>query len=187
MADETNDPARVAADLLSQAEHDAFATAVLITDSRTLADEVASEIEKQLAVLPREEIARASIENNGKIIIVKDIREGIAVANRLAPEHFELCVDDPFPYLDLIENAGSVFLGKYCPEALGDYFAGPNHTLPTSGTARFYSPLSVDDFVKRTQFSYYTKEALEKCADDIARFAREEGLEAHARSALSRK
>ena len=187
VADETNDPARVAADLLSQAEHDAFATAVLITDSRTLADEVASEIEKQLAVLPREEIARASIENNGKIIIVKDIREGIAVANRLAPEHFELCVDDPFPYLDLIENAGSVFLGKYCPEALGDYFAGPNHTLPTSGTARFYSPLSVDDFVKRTQFSYYTKEALEKCADDIARFAREEGLEAHARSALSRK
>ena len=187
IADGTCDPVVVAADMLSQAEHDKFATAVLVTDSGDLASKVAEEIEIQLAVLPREEIARASIENNGKIIIAEDLSEVIDVANEIAPEHLELCVDDPFAYLDSIKNAGSVFLGKNCPEALGDYFAGPNHTLPTSGTARFYSALSVDDFTKRSQYSYYTAEALDKVADKIARFAEEEGLEGHARSVLVRR
>ena len=186
VADGTNDPRIVAADMLSQAEHDKFATAVLVTDSEELAKGVSEELEKQLAVLPREEIARASIDNNGKIIIADCVERAIDIANEIAPEHFELCVDNPFDYLDQIRNAGSVFLGKNCPEALGDYFAGPNHTLPTSGTARFYSPLSVDDFTKKMQYSYYTKSALAKAADKIARFAGEEGLDAHARSVLVR-
>lgn len=186
VADKDSDGRILAADMLSQAEHDKLASAVLITDSETLAEEVAKELEKQLLTLPREEIARASIENNGKIIIVDDIKTGIDVANALAPEHFELCVDEPFEYLDLIKHAGSVFLGRNCPEALGDYFAGPNHTLPTGGSARFSNPLSVDDFVKKTQFTYYTKEALESEYKDIAFFARREGLDAHARSAESR-
>ena len=182
VAGETSDAHVLAADMLSQAEHDKLATAVLITDSEALADDVAAELEKQLKTLPREEIARASIENNGKLIIVDDIEEGIEAANLLAPEHFELSVDEPFKYLGLIKHAGSVFLGKNCPEALGDYYAGPNHTLPTGGSARFSNPLSVDDFVKKTQFTYYTKDALEDAYKDIAYFARREGLDGHARS-----
>ena len=187
IADGSCDPVVVAADMLSQAEHDKFATAVLVTDSGKLAEQVAEELEVQLSKLPREEIARASVETNGKIIIADDLLDVIKVANEIAPEHLELCVDDPFAYLDKIRNAGSIFLGKNCPEALGDYFAGPNHTLPTSGTARFYSALSVDDFTKRSQYSYYTKEALDRVADKIARFAEEEGLQGHARSVLVRR
>ena len=136
--------------------------------------------------LKREEIASASIENNGYIVLVKDMKEGLVVANKIAPEHLEICADDPFSYLDGVLNAGSVFLGRYCPEALGDYFAGPNHTLPTSGTARFSSPLSVDDFIKKTQFTYYGEKSFKKVAKDIAYFATKEGLTAHARSALIR-
>ena len=186
IADKDNDPVCVAADLLSQAEHDKNATAVLVTDSRELAMAVSLELERQIPMLSRAEIARASIDNNGKIIITEDIDEAIFVANGLAPEHLELCLDDPFKYLDKIKNAGSIFMGKYCPEALGDYFAGPNHTLPTSGTARFSSPLSVDDFVKKTQFSYYTKDALEAVAKKVEFFANKEGLGAHAKSAVIR-
>ncbi len=187
VADGTCNAKVVAADMLSQAEHDKFATAVLVTDSETLMDDVAEELEAQLKTLPREEIARASIENNGKIILAGNIEDAIDIANEIAPEHFELCVDNPFDYLDRIRHAGSVFLGKNCPEALGDYFAGPNHTLPTSGTARFNSPLSVDDFTKKMQYSYYTEEALIGVADKVARFAAEEGLDAHGRSVLVRK
>lgn len=187
VADGTCQPEVVAADMLSQAEHDKFATAVLVTDSAELMDRVAEELEDQLKKLPREEIARASIENNGKIILAESVETAISIANEIAPEHFELCVDNPFDYLDQIRNAGSVFLGKNCPEALGDYFAGPNHTLPTSGTARFNSPLSVDDFVKKMQYSYYTEDALAKVSDKVARFAAEEGLDAHGRSVLIRK
>ena len=186
VADATCNPVYVAADLLSQAEHDKNATAVLVTDSKELAVATAEELERQLSLLSREEIARTSVENNGKIIITKDIDEAIEVANALAPEHLEICVDEPFKYLDKIRHAGSVFMGKYCPEALGDYFAGPNHTLPTSGTARFSSPLSVDDFVKKTQFSYYTEDALAKVASKVEYFAKKEGLTAHARSAIIR-
>ena len=186
IADGASDAAQVAADLLSQAEHDKNASAVLITDSAGLARDVSRELERQLSSLPRQEIARASIDHNGKIIIAENILQGIEIANTLAPEHLELCVDNPFDYLDKVRHAGSIFLGRSCPEALGDYFAGPNHTLPTSGTARFSSPLSVDDFVKKSQFTYYTPAALNRAAGKIARFARAEGLEGHARSALSR-
>ena len=186
LADGTCDARIVAADLLSQAEHDKLASAVLVTDSAELAQAVAEEIERQLSILPREEIARASIENNGKIIVTGDLAAAIDVANALAPEHLELCVDNPFDYLDRITHAGSIFLGKNCPEALGDYLAGPNHTLPTSGTARFSSPLSVDDFVKKSQYTYFTRDALGRVADHVAAFARQEGLEAHARSATVR-
>lgn len=187
ISDGLSNPKVVAADMLSQAEHDRNASAVLITTSSDLAEKVAVELEKQLSVLPREEIARDSIETNGKIIIASSIEQAIEISDRIAPEHLELCVDNPFDYLDRIRNAGSVFLGRNCPEALGDYMAGPNHTLPTSGTARFSSPLSVDDFVKKYQYTYYTDKALSGIADDIAFFARREGLEAHARSALVRK
>ena len=186
VADSTCKASYVAADLLSQAEHDKMASAVLVTDSMKLAIAVQNEIEKQLKKLPRAEIARASIDNNGKIIVADDIKVVIDIANELAPEHLELCVDNPFDYLDAIKHAGSIFMGKNCPEALGDYFAGPNHTLPTSGTARFSSPLSVDDFVKKTQYTYYTKDALAKVAWDISYFAEKEGLTAHARSATIR-
>lgn len=187
LADDTCDPSVVAADLLSQAEHDKMASAVLVTTSRPFAEQVREELEKQLPLLPRAEIARASLENNGRIIVAETISRAIEVANRIAPEHLELCVDNPFAYLSEVKNAGSVFLGKHCPEALGDYFAGPNHTLPTGGTARFSSPLSVDDFIKKTQFTYYAAEALSEVADKVAFFARQEELEAHARSALARK
>ena len=186
IADSKSDPVCVAADLLSQAEHDKNATAVLVTDSAELADAVSAELEVQIPMLSRAEIARASIDNNGKIIITESIDEAIFVANGLAPEHLELCLDEPFNYLDKIKNAGSIFMGRYCPEALGDYFAGPNHTLPTSGTARFSSPLSVDDFVKKTQFSYYTKDALARVAKKVEFFANKEGLGAHAKSAVIR-
>ena len=187
IADGKSNPVHVAADLLSQAEHDKLASAVLVTDSEELALAVQAELERQLPLLPRQEIARASIENNGKIIVAENLMAGIEIANEIAPEHLELQVDDPFSYLDAIQNAGSIFLGRSCPEALGDYFAGPNHTLPTSGTARFSNPLSVDDFVKKSQFSYYTPEALAKAADKIAAFAEKEGLRAHGRSVTIRK
>ena len=186
VAEARSDPKVVAADLLSQAEHDRMASAVLVTDSGELALAVQAELERQLPLLPRQEIARASIEENGKIIVAQDLSQAIDIANEIAPEHLELCVDNPFDYLDQIRHAGSVFLGRNCPEALGDYFAGPNHTLPTSGTARFMSPLSVDDFVKKSQFTYYTAQALAADSGKIARFARQEGLEAHARSVLVR-
>ena len=186
IADGKSDAKFVAADLLSQAEHDKMASAVLVTDSQDLAYAVQEEIEKQLQKLPRQEIARVSIDNNGKIIVADDIKDVIAVSNEIAPEHLELCVDNPFDYLDKITNAGSIFMGRYCPEALGDYYAGPNHTLPTSGTARFSSPLSVDDFVKKSQYTYYTKDALKKIAADVAYFAEKEGLSAHAKSATVR-
>ena len=186
IADGKSNAAYVAADMLSQAEHDKMASAVLVTDSLALAEAVSADLERQLALLPREEIARTSIEQNGKIIVADRLDDVIAVANEIAPEHLELCVDNPFDYLDKIENAGSIFLGRYCPEALGDYFAGPNHTLPTSGTARFSSPLSVDDFVKKSQYTYYTKDALGAVADQIALFAQKEGLEAHAKSVTIR-
>ena len=182
VADGTNNPAHIAADLLSQAEHDKMATAVLITDSAEFAAKVSEELEKQIPQLPRAEIARVSVDTNGKIIITDSLKKAMEVSNILAPEHLEICVDNPFEYLGLVKNAGSVFLGKNCPEALGDYFAGPNHTLPTSGTARFSSPLSVDDFVKKTQFSYFSREALCEIGDKVVRFATEEGLDAHARS-----
>ena len=172
--------------MLSQAEHDKNASAVLVTDSPEFAEAVAASIEKQLARLEREEIARASIEKNGKIIIAEDIGKAIEISNEIAPEHLELCVDDPFDKLGSVRNAGSVFLGRNCPEALGDYYAGPNHTLPTSGTARFSNPLSVDDFVRKMQYTYYSGAALSEAAEDIAAFARKEGLTGHARSVLIR-
>ena len=186
VADGSTDPRHAAADLLSQAEHDTMASAVLVTDSEALALAVQAELEVQIPLLERAQIARTSIENNGKIIITDSIRQAIEIANRIAPEHLELCVDNPFDYLDSVRHAGSIFMGKYCPEALGDYFAGPNHTLPTSGTARFSSPLGVDDFIKKTQYTYYTRDALKKVAQDVAFFAKAEGLTAHARSAVIR-
>ena len=186
VADGTADPTHVAADLLSQAEHDKLASAVLVTDSMPLATAVSAALEEQIEGLSRREIARASIDNNGKIIVADTLAAAIEVANELAPEHLELCVDNPFDYLSSIRHAGSVFMGKHCPEALGDYLAGPNHTLPTGGTARFASPLSVDDFVKKTQYTYFTRDALQRVADDVSAFATKEGLTAHARSATIR-
>lgn len=182
IADGACNPQIVAADLLSQAEHDKNASAVLVTDSEPLALAVQAALEEQLPQLRRQDIARASIDTNGKIIVAESLQTGIDIANEIAPEHLELCVAEPFAYLDQIKNAGSVFLGRNCPEALGDYFAGPNHTLPTSGTARFSSPLSVDDFVKKSQYIYYTKEALQKAQQTVSNFAKREGLTAHARS-----
>lgn len=186
LADANCDPEYVAADLLSQAEHDKLATAVLITTSQTLADAVSAELERQIPLLPREEIARASIDTNGKIILAESMADAVAAANAIAPEHLEVCVDEPFSLLEDIKNAGSIFLGKNVPEALGDYLAGPNHTLPTSGTARFSSPLSVDDFVKKSSFIYYPKAALERVSDRIIDFAEREGLQAHAQSVAVR-
>ena len=186
LADGKSNPAWVAADMLSQAEHDVLASAVLVTDSRALAEQVQAELEVQLASLPRREIARKSIDDNGKIIVTDSLDKAVEAANRIAPEHLELCVDDPFALLHRVKNAGSIFLGRSAPEALGDYFAGPNHTLPTSGTARFSSPLSVDDFVKKSSFLYYDQAAFSPVAERIAEFARREGLEAHARSVLIR-
>ncbi len=187
VADSTCNPAYVAADLLSQAEHDKMASAVLVTDTLDFANKVSKELEKQIPLLPRAEIARYSIDKNGKIIVAENnLMLAIDIANEIAPEHLEICVDNPFDYLDKIKHAGSIFMGKYCPEALGDYFAGPNHTLPTSGSARFSSPLSVDDFVKKSQFTYYTRDALSKVYNKIATFADKEGLHAHAKSATIR-
>ena len=187
LADGKSNPKWVAADLLSQAEHDVLSSAVLVTDSRELAISVQAEVEAQLKALPRKDIARRSIADNGKIIVTDSLDKAVEAANRIAPEHLELCVDEPFALLPRIKNAGSIFLGRSTPEALGDYFAGPNHTLPTSGTARFSSPLGVDDFMKRSSFLYYDRAALNACGDRIADFARREGLEGHARSAESRK
>ena len=186
VADGKTDPSHAAADLLSQAEHDKLASAVLVTDSYERALAVSEELEKQIPLLERSDIARASIDANGKIIVADTLDVVIDIANELAPEHLELLLDNPFDYLDAIRHAGSIFMGRYCPEALGDYFAGPNHTLPTGGTAKFSSPLSVDDFVKKTQYTYYTKEALSRVADDVAFFAEKEGLTAHAKSATIR-
>ena len=186
VADGKSNPRHVAADLLSQAEHDKMASAVLVTDSEDLAEKVSAELERQIPLLERSEIARVSIDQNGKIIVAPTLMVAIDIANELAPEHLELCVDNPFDYLDAIRHAGSIFMGRNCPEALGDYFAGPNHTLPTSGTAKFSSPLSVDDFVKKTQYTYYTKDALKRVARDVEFFATKEGLTAHAKSAVVR-
>lgn len=186
VADGKSNPSYVAADLLSQAEHDKIASAVLVTDSEELARNVSTELEKQIPLLERREIARESIDVNGKIIVADTLDAAIEIANEIAPEHLELCVDNPFDKLDSIRHAGSIFMGRNCPEALGDYFAGPNHTLPTSGTAKFSSPLSVDDFIKKTQYTYYTKDALKKVAFDVAAFAKKEGLTAHAKSAVIR-
>ncbi|MBQ7718576.1 MAG: histidinol dehydrogenase [Clostridia bacterium] len=186
IADETANPAFVAADLLSQAEHDKMAAAILITTSQSLAEKTALEIERQLALLPRREIAEASVNTYSMILLTNTMEEATQAANEIAPEHLELCVDEPFELLPQIRNAGSVFLGKYCPEALGDYFAGTNHTLPTNGTARFASPLSVDDFVKKSSYMYYTDDALEKVYKKIDYFAKKEGLTAHAKSASIR-
>lgn len=186
VADGKSNPRHIAADLLSQAEHDKLASAVLVTDSMELAKAVQAELEVQIPQLLRADIARASIDNNGKIIVADNLSAVIEIANEIAPEHLELCVDNPFDYLDSIRHAGSIFMGRYCPEALGDYFAGPNHTLPTSGTAKFSSPLSVDDFVKKTQYTYYTASALDKIAADVEYFATQEGLTAHAKSAIIR-
>ena len=186
VADGKTNPRHAAADLLSQAEHDKLASAVLVTDSMDFAKAVQTELEQQIPLLERVEIARASIDYNGKIIVANDLRSAIEIANEIAPEHLELCVDNPFDLLDSIRHAGSVFMGRNCPEALGDYFAGPNHTLPTSGTAKFSSPLSVDDFVKKTQYTYYTKDALAAVAEDVAFFAAKEGLTGHAKSAMVR-
>ena len=186
VADGKSDPAWVAADLLSQAEHDVLASPVLVTDSMELAKAVQQEVEEQLKQLPRQDIARRSVDDNGKIIVTDDLEKAVEAANLIAPEHLELCVDDPFSLLPRVKNAGSIFLGRSAPEALGDYFAGPNHTLPTSGTARFSSPLSVDDFVKKSSFLYYDQAALRPVADRVADFAWREGLHAHARSVTIR-
>ena len=187
IADEKSSPAHIAADMLSQAEHDRLASAVLITTSRSLAEQVQKELEAQVSRLPRKEIAQASLEGQGKIILAASIPQAMEISNRLAPEHLELMVESPMDYLDAIKNAGSVFLGRHCPEPVGDYWAGPNHTLPTGGTARFSSPLSVDDFVKKSQFTAYSQEALQKAGKKIAYFAQAEGLEAHARSITIRE
>ena len=186
VADGKSNARHVAADLLSQAEHDRMASAVLVTDSAELAKAVSDELERQIPALSRADIARESIDRNGKIIVAPNLMCAIDIANEIAPEHLELCVDNPFDYLDSIRHAGSIFMGRNCPEALGDYFAGPNHTLPTSGTAKFSSPLSVDDFIKKTQYTYYTKDALGRVANDVAFFAEKERLTAHAKSAVIR-
>lgn len=182
IADAKSNPVFVAADMLSQAEHDKLASAVLVTESEGLALAVQGEIERQLALMPREEIARASIENNGKIIVCESIQRAVDIANQIAPEHLEVCVDDPMALLPSIKNAGSIFLGRYTPEALGDYYAGPNHTLPTGGSAKYSSPLSVDDFLKKSSYIMYTKDGLEEAADCVIKFAESEGLYGHANS-----
>ena len=186
LADGGANPAWVAADLLSQAEHDKLATPVLVTDSEALAEAVQAELERQIPLLPRAAIARESVDTNGKIVVTDDLAKAIEAANLIAPEHLEICTEDPFAVLGSIKNAGSIFLGRNVPEALGDYFAGPNHTLPTSGTARFSSPLGVDDFVKKSSFIYYTKDALGAVQGRIADFAEREGLHAHAKSVTVR-
>ncbi|MCL1965519.1 MAG: histidinol dehydrogenase [Firmicutes bacterium] len=186
IADETCNPAHIAADLLSQAEHDRLASSLLVTTSQALAEAVRQALEEQIPRLPRADICRESIDKNGRIIVAESLAGAVAISNQIAPEHLELCVEDPFSLLPAVRNAGSIFLGKNAPEALGDYFAGPNHTLPTSGTARFSSPLSVDDFVKKSSFIYYTKEALGKVRARVVDFATREGLAAHAESVAIR-
>lgn len=187
VADETANPVTLAADMLAQAEHDINAQAILVTTNRDIAEKTAVEVERQTALLPRKAIIEQSLANNGKIILVASLEEAIVAANEVAPEHLELCVAEPFAWLDQVENAGSVFLGHNTPEVLGDYLAGPNHTLPTEGTARFYSPLSVDDFVKHSQYLYYGEAAMRAAADDVILFAETEGLGGHANSIRLRK
>lgn len=182
IADEYCEAAYVAADMLSQAEHDPNATAILLTTSQELAEGVALELEKQIPLLPRDEIARASIDSRGKIVLMDSLDQAVEWSNLFAPEHLELSVKEPFKLMEDVKNAGAVFLGSHVPEALGDYFAGTNHILPTGGTARFSSPLSVEDFQKKTNYIYYTKEALEKDKDKIVAFAESEGLYAHGKS-----
>ena len=182
VADKSAKPAFLAADLMSQAEHDKMASSILLTTSESVAKATAKEIEKQIKSLERWNIIEQSLEDYGEIIICDDLQQAIDFANELAPEHLELCVEEPLKYIGLIDNAGSVFLGNWSPEPLGDYYAGPNHVLPTSGTARFFSPLSVDSFVKKSSFIYYTKEELENAKDDIINLAQAEGLTAHANS-----
>ncbi|MCA1786813.1 MAG: histidinol dehydrogenase, partial [Desulfobacteraceae bacterium] len=187
IADKYADPEFVAADLLSQAEHDAMASAILVTDSRQLARETAAALERQIKALPRQETARQSIDNFGAVMLVPDIETGIALSNRLAPEHLELMVSQPFDYIDRIQNAGALFLGSYTPEPMGDYIAGPNHVLPTAGTARFSSALGVDHFTKKTSLIHYTRTAFQNEADHVIRLAEIEGLHAHANSVKIRK
>ncbi len=182
IADETANPKFLAADLMSQAEHDKLASSILLTNSHKLADDVKSELERQSALLERNEIITESLKNYGAIIVCSDMNQAVDFANELAPEHLEVCCADAMEYIGKLDNAGSVFLGNYSPEPLGDYFAGPNHVLPTSGTARFFSPLSVDSFVKKSSFIYYTEDALKADSEDIIRFADTEGLTAHANS-----
>lgn len=182
LADENANPAFIAADLLSQAEHDILARAILITTSKKIADQTQSEIKKQLENLPRKAIAQKSIETQGKIIITATTQEMFDIMNEIAPEHLEVQLENPMNYLHQIKNAGSIFLGSYASEPLGDYFAGPNHVLPTSGTAKFFSPLGVEDFTKRSAFISYTKEALAKEKDAIVLLAKKEGLDAHAKA-----
>lgn len=182
VADENSNPAHVAADLMSQAEHDKLASSVLVTTSKELYKKVEEELEKQVKTLEREEIIRSSLCNFGKAIICDSIEQCIDISNAVAPEHLEIMVDDPMKYLGMVKNAGSVFLGRYCPEPIGDYFGGTNHVLPTSGTARFFSPLSVDSFVKKSSFLYYSKEAVLKNGEKIITLAEKEGLTAHANS-----
>ncbi len=187
VADKTARADYLAADLMSQAEHDVLASAILLTDSDELANEVNTELKKQSANLKRKDIIEKSLKNYGAIIVCRNINEAVEFANILAPEHLEVCCENPMEYVGKLDNAGSVFLGNYSPEPLGDYFAGPNHVLPTSGTARFFSPLSVDSFIKKSSFIYYTKNALLDAADDIIRIANAEGLTAHANSIIVRK
>ncbi|MGM0165838.1 histidinol dehydrogenase [Enterococcus sp. AZ135] len=187
VADHSANPRWIAADLLAQAEHDKLAQAILVTTEEALIEKVQVEVAQQLAELPRKEIAEAAIENNGKIILVQDLTEALSIANQIAPEHLELSVVEPFALLGKVENAGSVFLGHHTPEVLGDYFAGPNHTLPTEGTARFYSPLSVDDFIKKSSYLYYTEEAMKAAGPAVELFAETEDLMGHARSMRVRR
>lgn len=187
LADESGRPEELAADLLSQAEHDRLASSILVSPDRRLLEQTVAEVERQLAELPREEIARASWETYGAAIWVKDLEEGMKLANQIAPEHFELVVKEPYNWLGKVRNAGAVFLGRFSPEPVGDYFAGPNHVLPTGGTARFYSPLNVDTFLKKISVISYSEEALRRDGQQIAQLARKEGLEAHARAVEVRK
>ncbi len=182
VADKTAKPAFLAADLMSQAEHDKMASAILLTTSYDVARATAKEIERQLKYLQRQEIIEQSLNDYGEIIVCENLQQAIDFANELAPEHLEMCVEEPLKYIGKIDNAGSVFLGNFSPEPLGDYYAGPNHVLPTSGTARFFSPLSVDSFIKKSSFIYYTEEELKKAKDDIVKLADTEGLTAHANS-----
>jgi histidinol dehydrogenase len=187
IADRSADAAFIAADLLSQAEHDSMASAILITDSRRIAEEAAAEVERRLKGLSREAIARGSLAAYGGILVAPDTDTAVDLANRIAPEHLELLVADPFSYLGRIRNAGAVFMGHYTPEPMGDYVAGPNHVLPTGGTARFSSALSVDAFLKQTSLIHYSRDAMEQEAEDVIRLAAVEGLDAHAESVRVRR
>ncbi|MBQ8718973.1 MAG: histidinol dehydrogenase, partial [Clostridia bacterium] len=182
IADKSANPGYLAADLMSQAEHDRLASAILLTDCAALAEQTKEELTKQMQRLERRDIIESSLDNFGAVIVCSDMQQAVDFANELAPEHLEVCCENPMEYVGKLDNAGSVFLGSYSPEPLGDYFAGPNHVLPTSGTARFFSPLSVDSFIKKSSFIYYTEDALRADAADIIRFANTEGLTAHANS-----